>query len=131
MKDLKLVLKKKWYDMIDAGIKTEEYREIKPFWANRLLYYTTLGEKEYWESVLEKAKELVNTHPNCYNLHDLLIKNMGTRGYDTVTFYLGYANDRKAMTFAIKELVVDQGKPEWGAEDNTEYFVIRLGKRLA
>ena len=131
MKVLNLVLKKKWYEMIDSGIKTEEYREIKPFWANRLLYYTTLGEKEYWESVLEKAKELVSTHPNCYNLHNLLIKNMGTRGYDTVVFYLGYGKDRPSMTFSIKEIVVDKGHKDWGAEEGTDYFVIRLGNRLS
>ena len=29
---LKLVLKKKWYDMINSGFKTEEYRIIKPYW---------------------------------------------------------------------------------------------------
>lgn len=29
MKTLHLVLKSKWYDMIDRGKKKEEYREIK------------------------------------------------------------------------------------------------------
>lgn len=28
---LTLHLKKKWYDMIASGIKTEEYRLIKPY----------------------------------------------------------------------------------------------------
>ncbi len=33
MKDtLDLVLREKWYRMIESGVKTEEYREIKPFW---------------------------------------------------------------------------------------------------
>lgn len=36
MKILHLVLKKRWYDMIASGEKTEEYREIKPYWSNRL-----------------------------------------------------------------------------------------------
>ena len=30
MKTLDLVLKHKWYDMIESGLKTEEYREIRP-----------------------------------------------------------------------------------------------------
>lgn len=30
MKTLDLVLKYKWYDMVDSGVKTEEYREFKP-----------------------------------------------------------------------------------------------------
>ena len=36
MKVLHLTLKKKWYDMIASGEKTEEYREIKPYWTTRL-----------------------------------------------------------------------------------------------
>lgn len=37
MKILHLTLKKKWFDMIATGEKTEEYREIKPYWNIRLL----------------------------------------------------------------------------------------------
>lgn len=37
MKILDLPLKSKWYDMIERGVKTEEYREIKPYWCRRLL----------------------------------------------------------------------------------------------
>ena len=33
---LNLTLKKEWFDMIASGEKTEEYREIKPYWKNRL-----------------------------------------------------------------------------------------------
>lgn len=43
MKDLKLVLKRKWYDMIASGEKKEEYREFTDYWKNRLL------EKGSWD----------------------------------------------------------------------------------
>lgn len=33
---LKLTLKKKWFEMIKAGIKKEEYREVKEYWDIRL-----------------------------------------------------------------------------------------------
>lgn len=36
MRTLYLPLKAKWYDMIESGFKTEEYREIKPYWTKRL-----------------------------------------------------------------------------------------------
>jgi len=36
MRILHLTLKKKWFDMIASGEKTEEYREIKPYWNKRL-----------------------------------------------------------------------------------------------
>ena len=29
---LHLNLKKKWFDMILSGIKTDEYREMSPYW---------------------------------------------------------------------------------------------------
>lgn len=37
MKTLTLSLKKKWFDMIASGEKTEEYREITLYWQKRLL----------------------------------------------------------------------------------------------
>lgn len=37
VKVLHLVLKKKWYEMQERGEKTEEYREMKPYWCKRLL----------------------------------------------------------------------------------------------
>ena len=36
LKILHLTLEKKWFDMILSGVKTEEYRKIKPYWDNRL-----------------------------------------------------------------------------------------------
>ena len=36
-KILTLNVSKQWFDMIEAGEKTEEYREIKPYWAHRLI----------------------------------------------------------------------------------------------
>ncbi len=36
MKILDLVLKHRWYNMIYSGVKKEEYREIKPYWIERL-----------------------------------------------------------------------------------------------
>lgn len=34
---LTIPLKAKWFDQIKAGTKTEEYREIKPYWEKRLI----------------------------------------------------------------------------------------------
>ena len=42
MKILHLSLQAKWYDMIERGEKTEEYREIKPYWEKRLIDYKAL-----------------------------------------------------------------------------------------
>lgn len=37
MKTLHLILRGKWYDMIDRGEKIEEYRGIKQYWMKRLI----------------------------------------------------------------------------------------------
>ena len=37
MSTLHLTLKKQWFDMILSGMKTEEYREIKPYYNLRLI----------------------------------------------------------------------------------------------
>lgn len=87
-KELHLVLKHKWYDMIASGVKKEEYREIKPYYSDRF-----------------------------FNNH-----------YTHVVFHKGYTNE--TMTFWIKNIITDFGKPEWGAEPNELYYVIKLGKRI-
>ena len=115
---LKLVLKGVWYRMIESGEKVEEYREITPYWCNRLLYYGSLGAEEFWEGVLKNTKDLKT------------LAEYGTREYDTVTFYHGYAKNRPQMTLEFKGIEIKEGKPEWGAEPGRLYFVIKLGKKL-
>ena len=109
MKDLKLVLKKKWYDMIASGEKKEEYREIKQFWGKRLTYLP--------------AGLYLFSYRNGYT-------PVQFKEYDTVTFYLGYAKDRPSMSFKIESITIGKGKSEWGAEPGKDYFVIKLGERL-
>ena len=119
MKTLSLVLKKKWYDMIDSGEKTEEYREIKPYWEKRLLDYNGIIRDyhalRFRQHLTGQAFDACEEYP---------------RGYDKVTFYLGYSKNRPSMTFKVKEIVFANGNPEWGAEAGILYFVIRLGERL-
>lgn len=38
MKTLTLSLTAEWFELIQKEIKTEEYREIKPYWAKRFGY---------------------------------------------------------------------------------------------
>ena len=42
---LTLTVSKQWFDMIVAGEKTEEYREIKGYWTVRL--YDVFAKKSY------------------------------------------------------------------------------------
>ncbi len=35
--NLQLLLKKQWFDLTKSGIKTEDYREITPYWVKRII----------------------------------------------------------------------------------------------
>lgn len=130
-KILNLSLKKMWYDMIESGEKTEEYREIKPYWCNRLLYFCPLGIKEYWEPVLERTSKSIEEKgerlPKAFNFEHLLIWQYGTRGYTHVRFRYGYA--KRTMLFELKSVTIGKGKEEWGAP-NKDVFILKLGKRI-
>ena len=55
MSNLSLVLKHKWYNLIESGDKTSEYREIKPYWDKRLNkhYDTVTFQKGYTKTKLK------------------------------------------------------------------------------
>lgn len=99
-KRLQLILKGEWYDLIDRGIKKEEYREIKEFWNNRFI-----------NGKIKIGGEL-------FKPSDIFI-----------TFQLGYRNP-KVMHFECSGLQTKTGRTEWGAEPNKKYHVLKLGKRI-
>lgn len=118
MKTLTLSLKKKWFDMIASGEKTEEYREITPYWQKRLLrcgnacggYCVLMGE-----IICPMCRYLKYTD------------------FDTVVFTLGYPRKddiSRRLEFKVSDISIDCGKPEWGAEPDKNYFVIKLGERI-
>ena len=112
-KVLPLVLEKKWFEKIVSGEKTEEYREIKPYWASRLVnqqaesgevlfdefggYCRVLGEPEY-------------------------------KPFTHVLFYAGYTKDRQVVEKKIESISI--GKPQKGmCPDewlNKDVFIIKF-----
>ena len=130
-KILTLPLKKKWYDMIKSGEKTEEYREIKPYWCNRLIYSCPLGIDAYWKPVLARTFEAIEQQgerlPNM-SLEHLLLWQYGTRGYTHVRFRYGYT--KRTMLFELDGITIGKGKTEWGAPDDKEVFILKLGSKV-
>ena len=130
MKQLHLPLKGKWYRMIQSGEKPEEYREITYRWFSRLMW---IGEEvESWQmmnSILYdlrhgRVQETMKEHRMKFRF------NSGSQGdYTHAHFSLGYPKkddpDRN-MVNEIRDIVIGQGKPEWGAEPGKYYFVIKL-----
>ena len=125
---LKLILKKKWYDMIARGEKLEEYREIKPYYLHRLLedYWGNKIDEKFINDLHFYAKfkrelECMAAEPSNLDIYRYKHKD--------VMFFHGYAPTRPFMTFAIKSITIGEGKPEWGAEPGKEYFIIKFAIR--
>ena len=111
MKTLTLSLKKQWFDMIKAGIKKEEYREICDYWGVRF------AGRDVWAN-------------------EFCIKDVGEialKHFDRLVFTLGYpkADDtERRLTFKNPKIRISTGRPEWGAEPGKLYFVISWDKEM-
>ncbi len=122
MNTLHLNLKKKWFDMILSGEKTEEYREIKPYWTKRFLEY--YGNYNYPNnSVIIKSclsenpfewLEYINIRPKYYKGDEIIFTN-------------GYGKNRPSFKVWIKGFSIKQGVSEWGADYDKKYFTFHLG----
>ena len=99
--DLKLTIKRKWFEMIVSGEKTEEYRDIKPHYEQRL---NKLLSKEYGKQA---------DQPIIENIH------LFNGGY--------FSEDLPNVKLKFKGIEVREGKEKWGAVSGTKYFVIKLG----
>lgn len=105
--NLQLSLKRKWFEMTKAGIKTEDYREITRYW------YIRLVEAGYCE--LNPFQLL-----GVFKFED----------FKTNTMTLGYpkkGDTERIIKLEHKGIEIRTGNPEWGAEPNKLYFVIKHG----
>lgn len=116
MKTLDLVLKHKWYDMIASGTKREEYRDITPYWTQRIARRCS--------SCQEKgAVKYCLTDCDGLKYDQRLFSN-----FNLVRFHRAYTST--TITFFVRDIVIDTGKPEWGAAPDKLYYVIRLGEQV-
>ena len=106
-KILTLNVSKQWFDMIAAGDKTEEYREIKPYWIKRL---TTNCEVAYDVAAETHCGEVLY------------------RPYIHVLFKNGYYDDSPKVEKEIESITI--GKPKKGLCPGKwldyEFFVIKF-----
>ena len=100
---LPLVLKGKWYDLIAAGEKKEEYRDAKPFWSRRLEKWLS-NRTEHFRGISDKC--LVVGFSRGYRKPDM--------------FFLLRHFEKRSVSI----------NPEWG-EPQSEHFVLGLGGRVS
>lgn len=132
MKVLHISLIKQWFDMTDSGEKTEEYREITPYWIIRLLHnprniripdrrgFNNVSSDFYY-SLGFKGSRLEA-------LRYMLDCGYEFKTFDRVRAVNGYGNHRPRWERMCDGISTSEGKEEWGAQPGKEYFVIKLGE---
>lgn len=124
--NLQLSLKKKWFEMTKAGIKTEDYREITPYWCSRfLLYKGRKIRKANFEALfkLNRHQFVIDFINENYDLKEFSINTM-TLGYPAST------DTERILKLEHNGIEIREGNPEWGAEPGKIYFVIKHGNRV-
>lgn len=121
---LNLTLKRKWFDMILSGDKTEEYREIKPFWAARLLFFKSEMEHAVFEEMIEDMKNPTSRHRDIYELCDYF--DVRFRDFNEVRFRNGYRVNSPVFVVPLRDITIGIGRPEWGAPE-CPVFILKLG----
>ena len=106
-KVLTLVVSKQWFDMIVAGEKNEEYREIKPYWIKRL---TTNCEVAYDVAAETYCGEVLY------------------RPYTHVLLINGYRKDSQRIEKEIESISIGKPKKDMCPDKwlYTEFFIIRF-----
>lgn len=125
MKTLKLTLKKEWFDLINSGEKTEEYREIKEYWVKRLVWIFREMDYLAYDEMLSDLKNPLERHHSLSELEKFWLIEMGT--FNKVEFKNGYAKTAPTIVCEFKGIEIRTGNPKWGALENETYFVIKLG----
>ena len=125
-KFLTLSVRKQWYDMIVSGEKTEEYREIKPYWMNRLLLIKNEESEEYKKLHVGKNVEMLidtDTIKEKMKVGDLMFVP-----FTHVRFINGYRKDSQRIYKEIESIII--GKPKRGMCPDEwldqEFFIIKF-----
>ena len=124
--NLQLSLKTKWFNLTKEGIKTEDYREITPYWFSRLFKDASSNTNiriGFCESLKSETSAASWNQKNGY-FFDF-------KDFETNTMTLGYpksGDKERILKLEHKGIEIRTGNPNWGAEPNKLYFVIKHGK---
>ena len=105
---LPLVLKRKWYEMIDSGDKKEEYRDFTFYWQRRLHNWID-RQNGVTVPVIEFRLGYASDAPRMAFLSN---GPVGVNGF--------------VMSYCLRAAAVF---PQWG-EPNVTHYVIPLGERI-
>lgn len=112
-KVLTLTVSKQWFDMIVAGEKTEEYRDIKPYWASRLVNQ----QAESGEVLFDE-----------FGGYCRVIGKLEYKPYTHVIFINGYRKDSPRIEKKIESITIGKPKKVLCPDKwlDKEFFVIKF-----
>lgn len=122
-------LKQKWFDMTKAGIKKEDYREITPYWLKRL--FDGFDETDTLDVMNDICYDLKTFDYSIEDACDWI--RIKPKKFDVNIMTLGYpkSTDKdRILTLKHENIEIRTGNPEWGADQNKRYFVIKHGEIL-
>lgn len=125
-KVLTLSVKKEWFNLIKAGEKREEYREIKSYWVSRLFYD---GACKLPPNVVRKLTSSIVKYGDTEQFEednkDIVISFVP---YTHVLFINGYGDDKPRVEKEIEWIDIDIPRKGWCPDDflGKEFFVIRF-----
>ena len=115
--------------MTKSGVKTEDYRDLSPYWCNRLLLYNGESKSKKWWGVE------MGDYYKFYGKSGFINWGLNNGRITFKTFNqnimtLGYpksSDTERILKLEHKGIEIGYGNPEWGAEPNKLYFVIKHG----
>lgn len=123
---LRLTVKKRWFDLIASGEKKEEYREVKPYWFERLVFEHN-KVFAYCTGYTYKSRLFRNEGVDhiCRNKQSMF----GFKPFDFVEIKNGYS--KNAPTVLVECKGIEIGKPISGLCEegwlDTDLYRIKLG----
>lgn len=120
--------------MTKAGVKTEDYREINKYWFTRLVFqHEKVFKHTYGFDINLLDNKTIEVALSRIVKDNLRVKMIGFKPFTTNTMTLGYPkkfDTERIIIFEHAGIEIRTGNPEWGAEPNKLYFVIKHGKRI-
>ena len=108
---LTLPIKRKWLEMIRRGEKKEEYRSLSPYYAARFKRF--LGWKHIPASQAQVERAL---------------RAAGSVPFKDIILRAGYSAFAPATMISSGYITISTGRPEWGATEGEEYYVLHIEK---
>lgn len=122
--NLQLSLISNWFYLTKLKIKLEDYREITPYFCNKFLLLNGKSmSKKWWFLNFFENRSIEKTII-------LLIGNTTFKKFETNTMTLGYpksGDTERILKLEHKGIEIRTGNPDWGAELDKLYFVIKHG----